>query len=151
MITADGPQLIEYNVRFGDPEAQVLMMRLDADLLALLTATVEDRLSEAAVRWSSDVALTVVMAAAGYPGPHDKGAPIAGLDTAATIPGVRVFHAGTAHEGGRLVARGGRVLNVTARAPSIAEAQARAYAAAALIDFPGGFYRRDIGWRAIGR
>jgi phosphoribosylamine--glycine ligase len=151
MITAAGPQLIEYNVRFGDPEAQVLMMRLDSDLLELLTATVEDRLSDAVVRWSTDVALTVVMAAAGYPGPYDKGAAITGLDRAAAIPGVRVFHAGTRRESDRLAAWGGRVLNVTARAPTIVDAQARAYEAAALVEFPGGFYRRDIGWRAIGR
>jgi phosphoribosylamine--glycine ligase len=151
MITESGPQLIEYNVRFGDPETQALMMRLDSDLLTLLDAAARDRLDRVEPRWSSDAALTVVVAAKGYPGTYAKGLPIAGIERAETISGVKVFHAGTAMQDGRLVAAGGRVLNVTARAPTIAEAQAKAYEAAALIDFPAGYYRRDIGWRALGR
>ena len=124
-------------------------MRLDSDLLDLLQATVAGRLAAAAPRWSGDAALTVVMAAKGYPGAYAKGAPIAGVERAEALPGVQVFHAGTAVAGGRLVSAGGRVLNVTARGATIAEARARAYAAAALIDFPGGFCRRDIGARAL--
>ncbi|MBN8996752.1 MAG: phosphoribosylamine--glycine ligase [Rhizobiales bacterium] len=151
MITAEGPKLIEYNVRFGDPETQVLMPRLDSDLLALLAAVADGRLAEMSPRWSDDAALTVVMAAEGYPGSHAKGSPIGGLDAAATIHGATVFQAGTALRDGRLVAHGGRVLNVTARGDSIAQAQERAYEAAAKIVWPEGFYRRDIGWRAIGR
>jgi phosphoribosylamine--glycine ligase len=151
MITAEGPQLIEYNVRFGDPETQVLMMRLESDLIELLAATVEGRLAGVAPRWSADAALTVVMAAKGYPGAYAKGSPIAGIERAEALDGVAVFHAGTAMRDGALVSAGGRVLNVTARGRSVAEAQAQAYRAAALIDFPGGFCRRDIGWRAVGR
>jgi phosphoribosylamine--glycine ligase len=149
MLTAAGPQLIEYNVRFGDPETQVLAMRLDSDLLDLLEATVTGRLDKVRPQWSDDAALTVVMATNGYPGDYAKGAEIAGIERAEALGGVHIFHAGTAISGGRLVAAGGRVLNVTARAGSIAEARAHAYAAAALIAFPGGFYRRDIGARAL--
>jgi phosphoribosylamine---glycine ligase len=147
MITADGPQLIEYNARFGDPETQVLMMRLDSDLLDLILATVTGAIGEVNLRWHPDTALTVVLAANGYPGDYRKGLPIAGIERAEAVPGVRVFHAGTEASDGGLVSAGGRVLNVTARAPTLAEARSRAYAAAALIDFPGGFYRRDIGTR----
>jgi len=149
MLTADGPKLIEYNVRFGDPETQALMMRLDGDLLALMLATVEGRLAEVTPRWSSDAALTVVMAAKGYPGAYGKGGEIGGIAAAETVPGVKVFQAGTAMHDGRLVADGGRVLDVTARGASVAEAQAQAYAAAARIEWADGFYRRDIGWRAV--
>jgi phosphoribosylamine--glycine ligase len=149
MITADGPKLIEYNARFGDPETQALMMRLDSDLLELLAATVEGRLAESVIRWSSDAALTVVMAAGGYPGPYAKSSRISGVEFAAELPDVQIFHAGTAVSDGQLVSAGGRVLDVTARAPTIEEARARAYRAAGLIDFPGGFYRRDIGYRAV--
>jgi phosphoribosylamine--glycine ligase len=151
MITAGGPKLIEYNVRFGDPETQVLMPRLDSDLLEILVAVAERRLVEVSPRWSDDAALTIVMAAEGYPGAYAKGTPIAGLDAAAAVHGATVFQAGTALREGRLVANGGRVLNVTARGNSIAQAQERAYEAAARIVWPGGFYRRDIGWRALGR
>ncbi len=151
MITSSGPQLIEYNVRFGDPETQVLMMRLKSDLLAALIATADGVLDTFALRWSDDVALTVVLAAAGYPGRPLKGTEIRGLDAAAKIDGVEIFHAATRREGGRLLADGGRVLNITARAKSVAEAQAHAYAAVSLIDWPGGFCRKDIGWRAISR
>ncbi len=149
MITDDGPRLIEFNVRFGDPEAQALMMRLDSDLLELMTATVAGRLATVAAAWSGDVALTVVMAAKGYPGAYAKGSAIAGIHRAEALAGVKVFHAGTAIAGGRLVAAGGRVLGVTARAPTIVAAQVRAYEAVALIDWPDGFCRRDIGARAI--
>ena len=151
MITAEGPQLIEYNVRFGDPEAQVLMMRLESDLIELMLATVESGLDGLAPVWSDDAALTVVVAADGYPGSYRKGSPIAGIERADAQPGVTVFHAGTAMDGGRLVSAGGRVLNVTAAAPDIEAAQELAYRAVDLIDWPGGFCRRDIGWRAIGR
>jgi phosphoribosylamine--glycine ligase len=148
MITGDGPKLIEYNVRFGDPEAQVLMMRLDSDLLDLLAATADRRLADVTPVWSADAALTVVMAARGYPGPYEKGNVIAGVDRAEAIPGVKVFQAGTGLADGRLVANGGRVLNVSARGATIAEARARAYDAVARIDWPGGFFRHDIGRRA---
>ena len=149
MITADGPKLIEYNVRFGDPEAQVLMMRLDSDLLELLYATARGRLAEVTPRWSEDAALTVVMAAKGYPGAYASGSEIRGIERAEALPGVKVFQAGTARRDGALVANGGRVLNVTARGSTIAEAKARAYAAVDAIDWPEGFCRRDIGWRAV--
>jgi phosphoribosylamine--glycine ligase len=149
MLTEAGPKLIEYNVRFGDPETQALMLRLDSDLLALMLATAQGRLAGATVQWTDDAALTVVMAAKGYPGPYGKGDAIAGIERANALPGVKVFQAGTAFAGGRLVANGGRVLNVTACGATIAEAQARAYAAVDVIDWPGGFCRRDIGWRAV--
>ena len=151
MITRDGPQLIEYNVRFGDPETQVLMMRLKSDLLAALLATVDGALRHFDLRWRDEVALTVVMAAKGYPGPPEKGTEIRGLAAAAKIENVEIFHAGTRADGQRILADGGRVLNVTARGKTVAEAQAHAYAAIALIDWPGGFCRKDIGWRALAR
>ncbi len=151
MITAKGPQLIEYNVRFGDPETQVLMLRLRSDLLAAMLAVADGVLSTFDLRWSDDAALTVVLAANGYPGPPEKGTAIAGLDAAARVDGVQVFHAGTRLKDGALVADGGRVLNIAARGKSVAEAQALAYEAVDRIDWPGGFCRRDIGWRAIER
>jgi phosphoribosylamine--glycine ligase len=151
MVTAEGPKLIEYNVRFGDPECQVLMMRLESDLLELLTATAEGRLSGMSPAWSNEAALTVVMAAKGYPGAYEKGTPIAGIEQAEALPGVTVFHAGTALRDGQLVANGGRVLDVGARGATIKEAQARAYRAVEAIDWPGGFFRRDIGRRAVGK
>ncbi len=151
MITAEGPKLIEYNVRFGDPECQVMMVRLKSDLLAALLATTDGVLGNFDVRWHDDAALTVVMAAKGYPGQPEKGTEIRGLDEAAKVAGVEIFHAGTRRDGSRLIADGGRVLNVTARAPSVGEARERAYAAIGRIDWPGGFYRRDIGWRDIAR
>jgi len=149
MLTADGPKLIEYNVRFGDPETQVLMMRLDGDLAELLAASAGGGLADVSPpAWRDDAALTVVMAAKGYPGRYEKGGIIRGIDRAEAMPGVKVFHAGTALRDGEIVASGGRVLNVTARGATIREAQARAYAAADVIDWPDGFFRRDIGWRA---
>ncbi|PPC80310.1 MAG: phosphoribosylamine--glycine ligase [Hyphomicrobium sp.] len=149
MLTKDGPKLIEYNVRFGDPETQVLMMRLQSDLLPALLATADGNLDTFSLRWSDDVALTVVMAANGYPGPPQKGSEIRGLEAAKRIDDVQIFHAGTRRDGDRLLADGGRVLNVTARAKTVSEAQAHAYAAIAEIDWPEGFCRKDIGWRAI--
>jgi phosphoribosylamine--glycine ligase len=151
MITAEGPKLIEYNVRFGDPETQVLMMRLKSDLLAALLATADGALDKLDLAWRDEVALTVVMAAKGYPGTPEKGTEISGLAEARKVAGVEIFHAGTKREGERIVADGGRVLNVTARGKTVAEAQARAYEAIARIDWPGGFCRHDIGWRAIAR
>jgi phosphoribosylamine--glycine ligase len=145
MLTTDGPKLIEFNVRFGDPETQALMLRLESDLLPLLVASSAGTLASQQARWSDDAALTVVMAANGYPGAYDKGSEIRGLDRADALPGVKVFHAGTATRDGALVANGGRVLNVSARGATIAEARDRAYAAVAAIDLPGGFCRSDIG------
>ncbi|RHW18793.1 phosphoribosylamine--glycine ligase [Sphingomonas gilva] len=150
MLTDSGPQLIEYNVRFGDPECQVLMMRLEGDLLEIMLATAEGRLAELPPpAFADDVALTVVMAAKGYPGTPETGGEIAGID-AAERSGAKIFHAGTKDDGA-LVASGGRVLAVTATGGSVAQAQAAAYEAVDAIDFPTGFARRDIGWRAIER
>ena len=151
MITADGPKLIEYNVRFGDPETQVLMMRLQSDLLEALLATAEGRLDRCEVRWSDDAALVVVLAAEGYPGPPRKGTAIHGLEQAAATPGVEVFQAGTRLAADGLVADGGRVLNVAARGKTVAEARQRAYDAIAKIDWPESFHRKDIAWRALAR
>jgi phosphoribosylamine---glycine ligase len=151
MIEDGEPKLIEYNCRFGDPECQVLMTRLKSDLLTALIAARDGQLAHLDLRWSDDAALTVVMAANGYPGDYAKGSAIRGIEAAETVEGVKVFHAGTAQKDGQLIANGGRVLNVTASAPSIAEAQKRAYEAVDKIDWPEGFCRRDIGWRAIGR
>jgi phosphoribosylamine--glycine ligase len=151
MIGEDGPKLIEYNVRFGDPECQVLMMRLASDLLDALLATAEGRLDACLPRWRDEVALTVVMAAKGYPGAYEKGTEIKGLKEAGAVEGVTVFHAGTRRDGERVLANGGRVLNVTALGRGVEEARERAYAAVARIVWPEGFYRRDIGWRAIER
>jgi phosphoribosylamine--glycine ligase len=147
MITADGPKLVEYNIRFGDPECQVLMMRLRSDLLAAFLATADGVLNNFSLRWSDDPALTIVMASNGYPGDYSKGSDIRGLERAAAHYGVMIFHAGTKRDGQRIVANGGRVLNITATGKTVAEAQSRAYESAAEIDWPEGFYRRDIGWR----
>ena len=151
MITASGPKLIEYNARFGDPETQVLMLRLKSDLLPALVATADGVLEHFDLRWHDDAALTVVMAANGYPGEYAKGSEIRGLEAAAAVEGVQIFHAGTARDGNRLIATGGRVLNVSARGRTIAEARRRTYAAISKIDWPGGFCRSDIGWRALNR
>jgi phosphoribosylamine--glycine ligase len=150
MLTADGPKLIEYNARFGDPETQVLMLRLNSDLVELLHATATGALAGKRPDWRPETALTVVMATEGYPGSYGKGSEIRnaeGLDS----DNVHVFHAGTRREGRRLLANGGRVLNVTAIGANVAEAQERAYKAIAAIDWPEGFCRRDIGWRALSR
>ncbi|QNQ61949.1 phosphoribosylamine--glycine ligase [Brucella sp. 6810] len=151
MITSDGPKLIEYNTRFGDPECQVLMMRLNSDLLALINAAVDGRLDEVSLEWKDEPALTVVMAAEGYPANVKKGSVIRDLEKLESIDGVKLFHAGTALKDGAIVASGGRVLNITAMAATVAQAQARAYEALKLIDWPEGFYRSDIGWRAVER
>jgi phosphoribosylamine--glycine ligase len=151
MIGDRGPKLIEYNVRFGDPETQVLMLRLMSDLVPALLASCDGMLSNFDLRWRTDAALTVVMAAKGYPGSYAKGSPIEGLDAAAKVDGVEIFHAGTKAEGSRILANGGRVLNVSAAGKTVAQAQARAYAAVDHIRWPDGFCRRDIGWRAIER
>ncbi|KQU47441.1 phosphoribosylamine--glycine ligase [Sphingomonas sp. Leaf339] len=151
MLTAQGPKLIEYNARFGDPETQVLMLRFEGDLAALMLATAQGRLDEApAPVFAADPTLTVVVAARGYPGTPAAGGAIAGID-AAEATGATVFQAGTRLSGDTLVASGGRVLAVTARGASVAAAQAAAYRAAALLDFPDGFCRRDIGWREVAR
>jgi phosphoribosylamine---glycine ligase len=151
MLTETGPKLIEYNARFGDPETQVMMMRFQGDLVTLLHAVATQTLADhPPLSFRNDTALTVVMAANGYPGTPDKGGAIRGV-AAAETSGAVVFHAGTAMKDGALVAHGGRVLAVTATGPNVAEAQKSAYAAVDAIDFPSGFCRRDIGWRAIAR
>ena len=151
MITKDGPKLVEYNCRFGDPECQVLMPRLKSDLLTTLIAMRDGQLHNLDLRWSDETALTVVMASKGYPGDYAKGTEIRNLDAASAVEGVQIFHAGTERRDGKLLAIGGRVLNITALGKTVAEAQTRAYKAVDLIDWPGGFCRRDIGWRALSR
>jgi phosphoribosylamine---glycine ligase len=151
MITRHGPKLVEYNCRFGDPEAQVLLPRLKSDLLTSLIAAREGRLENTKLEWRDEAALTVVMASKGYPGTPQKGQVISGLDDAAKLPGVTIFHAGTQERDGQIIAVGGRVLDVTAVGPTIAEAQALAYDAVSRIHWDGCFYRRDIGWRALSR
>jgi phosphoribosylamine--glycine ligase len=149
MIDAKGPRLVEYNCRFGDPECQVLMMRLKSDLVPALLACADGALAHLDLRWSDEVALTVIMATKGYPDSYPKGSEIRGLDRAAKVEGVQIFHAGTKADGSRILANGGRVLNISALAPTVAEARARAYQAVDLIDWPEGFCRRDIAWRAL--
>ncbi|MDX2225222.1 MAG: phosphoribosylamine--glycine ligase [Rhodospirillaceae bacterium] len=155
MITATGPRVIEFNVRFGDPECQALMMRLKSDILPALVAAADGQLSTFDLRWRDETALVVVMAAKGYPGVYRKGTPIAGLEAAAGVEGVQVFHAGTKAttiDGkAAITAQGGRVLGIAALGRTVAEAQSRAYRAVDLIRWPDGFYRRDIGWRALAR
>ena len=151
MITDKGPQLIEYNARFGDPECQVMMMRLKDDIVTLMLACVDGTLDRVGARWRDEVALTVVLAAKGYPGIYEKGSEIRGLAELGGDPALKVFHAGTRAEDGAVLANGGRVLNVTALGATVAEARARAYAAIERIDWPEGFCRRDIGWRAVAR
>jgi phosphoribosylamine--glycine ligase len=149
MITAKGPELIEYNVRFGDPECQVLMMRLKSDLLPLLLACANGTLDQVNAEWSDDAALTVVMASKGYPGSYAKNTPISALP--ADADEAKVFHAGTALKDGALIATGGRVLAITATGKTVSEAQKRAYALAGQVRWENGFYRSDIGWRAVER
>jgi len=152
MLTAEGPKLIEYNARFGDPECQVQMVRMKTDLVAAMLAACDGVLSNFDVRWWDDAALTVVMATKGYPGQVKNGSEIKGIDKAEALGDhVTVFHAGTKRDGVRLLANGGRVLNVTATGEDVAEAQRRAYEAVNAIDWPEGFCRRDIGWRALAR
>jgi len=150
MLTGDGPKLVEYNARFGDPECQVMMMRMESDVVPLLHAAATGTLAGHAVAWKDAYALTVILAARGYPGAYGKGSVIAGADGLDSDT-LTVFHAGTKRDGGRLVANGGRVLNVTALGASVEEAQRRAYRGVDQIDWPEGFCRRDIGWRQIAR
>jgi len=151
MITKSGPKLVEYNCRFGDPEAQVLLPRLESDLLAALLAARNGSLDKIRLEWTDEVALTVVMASGGYPGAYEKGHVISGLEEAAALPGITIFHAGTEGRDGKIVAVGGRVLDITATGKDVAQARARAYAAVEKISWKDSFYRRDIGWRALGR
>jgi len=151
MLTTEGPKLIEYNVRFGDPECQVLMLRLMSDLVPAMLACCDGVLGNFDLRWYADAALTVVLAAKGYPGKYARGSPIEGLDEAAQVEGVEIFHAGTIAQGGRILANGGRVLDVCAVGKTVAEARRRAYGAVDRISWSDGFCRRDIGWRAIAR
>ncbi len=151
MITDEGPKLIEYNARFGDPETQVMMPRLTSDLVPVLLEIAKGELSATALDWTDDAAVTVVMASNGYPGSYEKGTVIEGVKEATDQTGAVVFHAGTGTKDGKLVATGGRVLNVTARGASVTEAIETAYQAVDHINWPGGFCRRDIGWRALER
>jgi phosphoribosylamine---glycine ligase len=151
MITKDGPKLVEYNARFGDPECQVLMLRMMSDIVPALIASADGQLKNFSLRWYDEAALTVIMATKGYPGDYGKGSVIEGLDEAARIEGVEIFHAGTALKDGRILANGGRVLNVCALGKNVTEAQRRAYEAVDRIRWPEGFCRRDIGWQAVKR
>src|SRR6201990_2707449 len=148
MLTADGPKLFEYNVRFGDPECQVLMLRMMSDIVPAMLASIDGQLRNFDLRWYPDAALTVVMAAKGYPGDYKKGTAISGLGAAAEVEGVEVFHAGTKADGDKILANGGRVLNVSAMARTVSEAQGLAYQAVDRIKWPEGFCRRDIGGAA---
>jgi phosphoribosylamine---glycine ligase len=151
MVTKDGPKLVEYNARFGDPECQVLMLRMMSDIVPALIASADGQLRNFSLRWFDDVALTVIMATKGYPGDYGKGSVIEGLNDAAKVEGVEIFHAGTMAEGGKILANGGRVLNICATGCSVTEAQQRAYQAVDRIKWPDGFCRRDIGWQAVAR
>jgi phosphoribosylamine--glycine ligase len=149
ILPGSGPEMLEYNCRFGDPETQVVLPRLESDLLEILLATAEGRLSEAEVKWSGQAAVVVVIASGGYPGPYEKGKLISGLGDAAKVEGVQVFHAGTSGDDGAVYTAGGRVLGVTATGQDFRQARERAYEACARISFEGLYYRRDIGWRAL--
>jgi len=149
MMTAKGPQVLEYNARFGDPETQAILVRLESDLVDALEAAIDGRLSETALRWASGASACVIASSSGYPGSYKTGLPISGLGAAAQIPGVEVFHSGTAEDGGQIVTNGGRVLGVTAAGDSLEQALRRAYDAMAQIKFDGIYYRRDIGHRAL--
>ena len=151
MITTQGPRLIEYNTRFGDPECEVLMPRLKSDILPALLAACDGVLDTVDLRWRDEAALTVVLAAKGYPAKPETGSVIRGVEKAEELDEVLVFHAGTKLSNGDLVANGGRVLNVVALGKTVGEAQARAYQAVDRIDWPEGFCRRDIGWQAVKR
>ncbi|MFC4272221.1 phosphoribosylamine--glycine ligase [Sneathiella chungangensis] len=151
MITKDGPKLIEYNVRFGDPECQVLCARMASDLLPTLMATATGTLSDVALTWRDETALVVVMAATGYPGSYEKNSVIEGLADAAAIEDVIVFHAGTKREADRIRANGGRVLGITGIGKTVKQAQKKAYSGVQAVNWPQGFCRSDIGWRAVNR
>jgi phosphoribosylamine--glycine ligase len=150
MMTARGPQVLEFNARFGDPETQAILVRLESDLVDALEACVDGRLAETEMRWSAGASVCVVASSEGYPGSYKTGLPITGLEAAAQVPGAQVFHAGTAAVGGEMLTAGGRVLGVTAAADTLAEALSRAYQAMGEINFEGMYYRRDIGHRALG-
>jgi phosphoribosylamine---glycine ligase len=149
MLTAQGPKLFEYNVRFGDPECQVLMLRMMSDLVPAMLAACDGQLKNFDLRWFPEAAVTVVMAAKGYPGDYSKGGVIEGLDEAAKVEGAEIFHAGTAARDGVILANGGRVLNICASGKTVSEAQARAYQAVDRIKWADGFCRRDIAWQAV--
>jgi phosphoribosylamine--glycine ligase len=149
MLTEQGPKLFEYNVRFGDPECQVHMLRMMSDIVPALLASCDGQLKNFNLRWYPEPALTVVMAAKGYPGDYKKGTRIDGLDAAAKIEGVEIFHAGTVAKDGAILANGGRVLNICATGKTVTEAQSRAYRAVDAIRWPDGFCRRDIAWQAV--
>jgi phosphoribosylamine---glycine ligase len=151
MLTSSAAKLFEYNVRFGDPECQVLMLRMMSDLVPAMLASCDGQLKHFDVRWYPESALTIVMAANGYPGDYAKGTRIEGLDDAAKVEGVEIFHAGTVAKDGQIFANGGRVLNVCALGKTVGEAQHRAYEAVDHIQWPEGFCRRDIGWQAVER
>jgi phosphoribosylamine--glycine ligase len=151
MMTARGPLVLEFNARFGDPETQAILLRMESDLVEALEASIDGRLAETELRWAPGASACVVASSAGYPGSYKTGFPISGLDAAAQVPGVQVFHSGSAQVGSNLVTAGGRVLGVTAAASTLEEALARAYQAMAEIHFEGMYYRRDIGHRALKR
>jgi phosphoribosylamine--glycine ligase len=151
MVTEQGPKLVEYNARFGDPECQVLMLRMMSDIVPALLACADGQLKNFSLRWFDEAALTVIMATKGYPGDYGKGSVIEGLDEAAKVEGVEIFHAGTVAKDGKILANGGRVLNICAVGKTVAEAQRRAYTAVDRIHWPEGFCRRDIGWQAVKR
>jgi phosphoribosylamine--glycine ligase len=151
MLTSDGPKLLEYNARFGDPETQVILLRLKTSLLDVLVDIVEHRLASRKLEWRPDAAATVVLVAKGYPGKVENGKEIRGLDEAARVHGVKIYHAGTRREGGKVYTAGGRILNVTARGATLAEALERAYSVARMIDFEGKDYRTDIGKKGLAR
>jgi phosphoribosylamine--glycine ligase len=150
MMTADGARVLEFNCRFGDPETQAILPRLKSDLLDLIEATIDGTLSSIEPEWDDRAAVTVVMASGGYPGKYATGKTISGLEAAAEMPNVQVFHAGTRRENGRIVTAGGRVLAITALGETVADARASAYEAVARIDFEGAHYRRDIALPAVG-
>jgi phosphoribosylamine---glycine ligase len=149
MMTAKGPQVLEYNARFGDPETQAILVRLESDLVDAIEACIDGRLDDSELRWARGASACVVASSSGYPGSYKTGLPISGLSSAAQVPGVEVFHSGTAQVGSQLVTNGGRVLGVTASGDSLQEALDRAYEALAQINFEGIYYRRDIGHRAL--
>jgi phosphoribosylamine--glycine ligase len=149
MMTARGPQVLEFNARFGDPETQAILLRLESDLVDAMDACVDGRLSETELRWAPGASACVIASSGGYPGSYEVGLPIVGLDEAARIPGVQVFHSGTTASGGQVRTAGGRVLGVTALGENLKEALTRAYQALAEIHFEGMYYRRDIGHRAL--
>jgi phosphoribosylamine--glycine ligase len=150
ILTQDGPKVLEYNARFGDPETQVILPRLASDLIDVMLGVVEGRLDQVRLEWRDEAAVCVVLASGGYPGDYETGKVIAGIAEAESVPGVMVYHAGTAMRDGSVVTAGGRVLNVTALAPTLAEARERAYEAVSRISFEGMFFRTDIGARALG-